>query len=138
VAVAFILPFNTQTMHIKLFFTQQHCYDSVKTLHPSGFRTQVGATLLRRHPNYRPSKYRHLNCRPHNVDITSSPTLLTLPNLIPVGYHISPGVTYPLRGQMKKNDVFSNFVDILTVGNLDVDIGTYVYVCSASSTYVSM
>jgi hypothetical protein len=32
VANAFISHFNTQTMHIKSFYTQQHCYISLKTL----------------------------------------------------------------------------------------------------------
>jgi hypothetical protein len=31
--------FNTQTMHIKSFYTQQHCYVSLKTLCPGGIRT---------------------------------------------------------------------------------------------------
>jgi hypothetical protein len=39
VANAFISPFNTQTMHIKSFYTQQHCYVSLKTLYPGGIRT---------------------------------------------------------------------------------------------------
>jgi hypothetical protein len=38
---AFISPFKTQTMHIKSFNTQQHCYISLKTLHPGGIRTRV-------------------------------------------------------------------------------------------------
>jgi hypothetical protein len=33
VANAFISPFNTQAMHIKSSYTQQHCYVSLKTLH---------------------------------------------------------------------------------------------------------
>jgi hypothetical protein len=33
-ANAFISPFNTQTMHIKSFYTQQHCYVSLKNLIP--------------------------------------------------------------------------------------------------------
>jgi hypothetical protein len=36
VANAFISPFNTQTMHIKSFYTQQHCYVSLKTLYLGG------------------------------------------------------------------------------------------------------
>jgi hypothetical protein len=36
VANAFISPFNTQTMHIKSFHTQQHRYVSLKTLYPGG------------------------------------------------------------------------------------------------------
>jgi hypothetical protein len=35
------LLFNTQTMHIKSFYTQQHCRVSLKTLYPGGIRTQV-------------------------------------------------------------------------------------------------
>jgi hypothetical protein len=31
---AFISPFNTQTMHIKSFYTQQHCYVFPKNLLP--------------------------------------------------------------------------------------------------------
>jgi hypothetical protein len=31
-ADAFISPFNTQTMHIKSFYTQRHCYVPLKTL----------------------------------------------------------------------------------------------------------
>jgi hypothetical protein len=31
---AFISPFNTQTIHIKSFYTQQHCYVSLKNLTP--------------------------------------------------------------------------------------------------------
>jgi hypothetical protein len=34
-------PFNTQTMHIKSFYTQQHCYVSLKTLYPGGIWTRV-------------------------------------------------------------------------------------------------
>jgi hypothetical protein len=34
VANAFISPFNTQTMHIKPFYTQQHCYVILKNLIP--------------------------------------------------------------------------------------------------------
>jgi hypothetical protein len=34
VANAFISPFNTQTMHIKSFYTQQHCYVTLKNLIP--------------------------------------------------------------------------------------------------------
>jgi hypothetical protein len=41
VANAFISTFNTQTMHIKSFWTQQHCYVSLKTLYPGGIRTRV-------------------------------------------------------------------------------------------------
>jgi hypothetical protein len=36
VANAFISHFNKQTMHIKSFYTQQHCYVSLKTLYPGG------------------------------------------------------------------------------------------------------
>jgi hypothetical protein len=32
-ASAFISPFNTQIMHSKSFYTQQHCHVSLKTLH---------------------------------------------------------------------------------------------------------
>jgi hypothetical protein len=38
---AFIFPFNTQTMHVKPFYTQQHCYVSLKSLYPRGTRTRV-------------------------------------------------------------------------------------------------
>jgi hypothetical protein len=38
---------NTQTMHIKSFYAQQHCYVSLKTLYPGGIRTRV-FLLLRR------------------------------------------------------------------------------------------
>jgi hypothetical protein len=31
--MSLFLLFDTQTMHIKSFYTQQHCYDSLKTLH---------------------------------------------------------------------------------------------------------
>jgi hypothetical protein len=34
VANAFISPFNTKTMHIKSFYTLQHCYVSLKNLIP--------------------------------------------------------------------------------------------------------
>jgi hypothetical protein len=34
-------PFNTQTMHIKSFYTQQHCYESLKTLYPGGIWARV-------------------------------------------------------------------------------------------------
>jgi hypothetical protein len=46
VANAFI-SFNTQTMHIKSFFTQQHCYVSLKTLYPGGIPTWVFSFLRR-------------------------------------------------------------------------------------------
>jgi hypothetical protein len=41
------LLFNTQTMHIKSFYTQQHCYVSLKTLYPGGIRTRVFLFLRR-------------------------------------------------------------------------------------------
>jgi hypothetical protein len=47
VANAFISPFNTQSMHIKSFYTQQHCYVSLKTLYPGGIRTRVFLFLRR-------------------------------------------------------------------------------------------
>jgi hypothetical protein len=47
VANAFISPLNTQTMLIKSFYTQQHCYVSLKTLHPGGIRTRVFSILRR-------------------------------------------------------------------------------------------
>jgi hypothetical protein len=43
-ANAFI-SFNTQTIHIKSFYTQQHCYVSLKTLFPGGIRTRVFSFL---------------------------------------------------------------------------------------------
>jgi hypothetical protein len=46
-AYAFISPFNTQTMHIKSYYTQQHCYDSLKTLYPGGIGTRVFSFLRR-------------------------------------------------------------------------------------------
>jgi hypothetical protein len=46
VANAFI-SFNTQTMHIKSFYTQQHCYVSLKTLYPGRIRTRVFSFLRR-------------------------------------------------------------------------------------------
>jgi hypothetical protein len=33
--------FNTQTMHIKSFYSQQHCFVSLKTSYPEGIRTRV-------------------------------------------------------------------------------------------------
>jgi hypothetical protein len=37
-----LLLFNTQTMHIKSFYTQQHCYVSLqKNLYPGGIQTRV-------------------------------------------------------------------------------------------------
>jgi hypothetical protein len=33
-ANAFISPFNAQTMHIKSFYTKQHCYVSLKNFLP--------------------------------------------------------------------------------------------------------
>jgi hypothetical protein len=47
VANAFISLFNTQTMHIILFFTQQHCYVSLKTLYPGRIRTWVFSFVRR-------------------------------------------------------------------------------------------
>jgi hypothetical protein len=41
VAKAPISPFNAQAMHIKSFYTQRHCYVSLKTLYPGGIRTRV-------------------------------------------------------------------------------------------------
>jgi hypothetical protein len=46
VANAFIY-FNTQTMHIKSFYTKQHCYVSLKTLYPGGIWTRVFSFLRR-------------------------------------------------------------------------------------------
>jgi hypothetical protein len=43
----FISPFNTQTMHIKSFCTQQHCYVSLKALYPGGIQTGVFSFLRR-------------------------------------------------------------------------------------------
>jgi hypothetical protein len=52
----------------------------------------------------------------------------TQANLIYVGYRLTPaGVPSPcggLSGGSDEVDIFSHFVDILTVGNLDVDIVT--------------
>jgi hypothetical protein len=45
VANAFISPFNTQTMHIKPFYTQQPCYVLPKTLYPGRIRTWVFSFL---------------------------------------------------------------------------------------------
>jgi hypothetical protein len=45
VANAFISPFNTQTMHIKSFHTQQHCCASLKTLYIVGIQTRVFSFL---------------------------------------------------------------------------------------------
>jgi hypothetical protein len=39
--MSLFLLFISQTMHINLFYTQQHCYVSLKTLHPGGIRTRV-------------------------------------------------------------------------------------------------
>jgi hypothetical protein len=36
-ANAFISPFNTQTMHIKSFYTHRHCYVSLKPYTLAGF-----------------------------------------------------------------------------------------------------
>jgi hypothetical protein len=47
VANAFISPFNTQAMHIESFYTQQHCYVSIKTLYPGGIRTRDFSFLTR-------------------------------------------------------------------------------------------
>jgi hypothetical protein len=41
VANAYISPFNTQTMHIKTFYAQQHSYVFLKTLYPGGIRTRI-------------------------------------------------------------------------------------------------
>jgi hypothetical protein len=45
---AFISPFNSQTMNIKSFYTQPHCYVSLKTLYPGGIRTRVLLFLRRK------------------------------------------------------------------------------------------
>jgi hypothetical protein len=63
---AFISHFNTQTMHIKSFYTQQHCYVSQKTLHPGGIRTRVFLFLSRmrcplRHAARAEQKYFHIS-----------------------------------------------------------------------------
>jgi hypothetical protein len=47
VANAFISPFNTQTMHIKSFYTQHHCYVFLITLYPVVVRTRVFLFLRR-------------------------------------------------------------------------------------------
>jgi hypothetical protein len=47
VANAFISPFNTQTMHIKSFYTQQHCYVFPKTLYPGRIWTRFFSFLRR-------------------------------------------------------------------------------------------
>jgi hypothetical protein len=41
------LLFNTQTMHFKSSYTQQHCYVFLKTLYPGGIRTRVFLFLRR-------------------------------------------------------------------------------------------
>jgi hypothetical protein len=41
------LLFNTQTMHIKSFYTQQNCYVPLKTLYPGGIQTRVFLFLRR-------------------------------------------------------------------------------------------
>jgi hypothetical protein len=45
VANAFISLFNTQTMHIKSFYTQQHCYVSLRNILPGVIRTRVFSFL---------------------------------------------------------------------------------------------
>jgi hypothetical protein len=45
VASAFISPIKTQTMHFKSFYTQQHCYVSIKKLYPGRIRTRVFSFL---------------------------------------------------------------------------------------------
>jgi hypothetical protein len=45
--IILFLLFNTQTMHIKLFYTQQHCYVSLKALYPGGIWTWVFLFLRR-------------------------------------------------------------------------------------------
>jgi hypothetical protein len=47
VANAFISPLNTQTLLIKSFYTQQHCYVSLNTLYPGRIRTRVFSFLRR-------------------------------------------------------------------------------------------
>jgi hypothetical protein len=47
VANAFISPFNTQTMQIKSFYTQQHCFFPLITLYLDGIRTRVFLFLKR-------------------------------------------------------------------------------------------
>jgi hypothetical protein len=42
-----IFYFNTQTMHIQSFYTQQYCYVSLKTLYPGGIRARVFSFLRR-------------------------------------------------------------------------------------------
>jgi hypothetical protein len=51
-----VLLFNTQAMHIKSFYTQQHCYVSLKTLHPGGIRTRVFLFLRQRRHAARSSR----------------------------------------------------------------------------------
>jgi hypothetical protein len=58
---AFISPFNTQTMHIKLFYTKQHCYVSLKTSFPGGIRTRVFLFLRRMRCPLRHAATGHLN-----------------------------------------------------------------------------
>jgi hypothetical protein len=45
VVSAFISPFNTQTMHVNSFYTQQHCYVSLKSSYPGGIWTSVIVSL---------------------------------------------------------------------------------------------
>jgi hypothetical protein len=47
VANAYISSFNTQTMHTKPFYTQQHFYVPLKTLYPGSIRTRVFLFLRR-------------------------------------------------------------------------------------------
>jgi hypothetical protein len=46
-ANAFITPFHMHTMYTKPFYTQQHCYVSLKTLYPGGIQTRVFLFLRR-------------------------------------------------------------------------------------------
>jgi hypothetical protein len=41
------LSYNIQTMHIKSFYKQKHCYVFLKTLYPGGIRTRVFSFLRR-------------------------------------------------------------------------------------------
>jgi hypothetical protein len=75
--------FNTQTMHIKSFYTQQQCYVSLKTLYPGGIRTRVFLFLRQIRCPLRHAARAHMrDCCLYSVYVFRDSAIYVLYNMI--------------------------------------------------------
>jgi hypothetical protein len=102
--INFISPFNTQTMHIKSFYTQQHWCVSLKTSYPGGIRTQVFSFLRRMRCPLRHAAIGQLQA------IFTSQTIYVNTDL---GSRLNPFSRYPKCHQPSLIDSWKRVDDIL-------------------------